>query len=111
MGETEIWTGKLTPLTIPDEYITWRDQVEFLLSEGVFFAYLDLDKEWFCTKDSDCVKLGDRWYSVHKTSWGPDEIMTAEKNGAQISFAISYYNGGCSFGEALEVALKTIDKD
>jgi hypothetical protein len=54
------------------------------------------------------VMIGDELYEILITSFhDTEDIFKATDNGdGTYDFVVSYYNGGCSFGEAIEKAMK-----
>lgn len=84
---------KKTP--IPDYYN--GDFLECLLEEGYY----------------DYVKINNKLYTVDKEQFDDhDDIFIASKNEDEsIDFHLKFYNGGCSFSEAINEAITNMDKD
>lgn len=109
MSETVHYKGTLRPLTsqggnleeaakaiwhpnnLPDYYDTYLEAIE---ESNVYFIFDGII------------------YSVDAESPESTDVFNAQDNGdATFSFEVVYYNGGCSFTEALETAIKNIKPD
>lgn len=77
----------------PDKYSDLR---EFFLENDLYEDYIISKYKLF--KINKCEKLD---YDLFVSSKNSDE---------SIDFAVSYYNGGCSFPEAIEEALKNLEE-
>lgn len=110
MSETEHKIGKLKPCEMKG---TVEETCEVILSE------MGIHDHEFC--DSYREKLEDVGYRKYfitnstvyeveaKEKDPDDDIFIATKNeDGSIDFEVKYYNGGCSFSEALEEATKGI---
>jgi len=90
MSDTVHYKGKLTP--------TGKTLKEFDGEAGDIFDYYER-----------AVEIEGMVYTVEKKVLDPcDDIFLSTKNDdGTIDFEIKYYNGGCSFDEAIETALTT----
>lgn len=115
MSETVHYTGKLT-------------RVSQHLGNGVeeqAYNILSNSKSGTCIRDTwnetwveqlldeDCgdyIVHDGNLYSIDRKENNADEdIFDADKNeDGSISFTVRYYNGGCSFDEAIKIALKNL---
>lgn len=89
MSETVYYKGKLIP--------TGKTLVEFdSNAEDIYDHYLD------------AVEIDGMIYTVEKRYADPyEDIFNSTKNeDGTIDFEVKYYNGGCSFNEAIEQAIK-----
>lgn len=110
MSETEHKTGKLKPCEMRG---TIEETCKAILAENGFNdlsyyrSYQEQLEDEFYRKyyvSENCVY---EVYSEDKNQ--DDDIFNASKNAdGTINFEIKYYNGGCSFNEALGEAMKTI---
>lgn len=113
MSETETHIGKLKKLKLPKECITWKDKFLHLQKLGFSFEEYDIEDEWIYGEKEGCTITANGDFYVIIESKSPDykDILEASVNiDGTISYTLQFYNGGCSFGEALESALKNIDK-
>lgn len=77
----------------------YDSHLEALLDEGDYKKYVALDGELYET--SDVVE-----------SDADEDIFVAKKTGLdQYEFEVQFYDGGCSFSEAVETALGRVDKE
>ena len=114
MSETVNYNGRIREFTIPSELVTTQEIVTFLslkfnIPEGKFDTHKDeiyyIDSERiFCDFNTG------KWYEVLEKDFndGDDDYFIAKKNNDVIEFSVRYYNGGCSFNEALSTAIKNI---
>ena len=104
MSETVTETGKLIPVEW-DDNLTWIENVDKLSYQ---FEIEDLDeiaKYFHC---DEIVKLDGVYYSIEERS--DSDLngifeMFRDEDGA-LRYVVSYYNGGCSHGEAIEEAFE-----
>lgn len=112
MSEIVHYTGKLQLVDkLPNE--TLEEQCKRILVEH---NYLDLDnycdswREMLCDKfyERYVVASGDVYKVVEKNYKDMNEdIFNAHDNtDGTIDYEVMYYNGGCSFNEAIEYALE-----
>lgn len=108
MSETVAYVGKLTPVDLEglsvDEWIQKklnRTELEFGLT-------------WLEELDEACDNSPERFfyhegklYEVERVEFSPEDIAVSFKHAdGTTGFVVSYYNGGCSFDEALEYAIQ-----
>jgi hypothetical protein len=76
-------------------------------------SYYDSYQELLLDENyKDIIISDDVIYSVERQEVDADEDLfqaSVNENG-EVSFEVRYYNGGCSFNEAIEEALGKIDK-
>ena len=109
MSETEAWTGKLIPLTMSSELVTFKDQVDYLQRVGFHFMALDVDEEYFDTEESGIIILEGKWYKLEMTALYDDYLAEGEKHpDGSITFTARFYNGGCRLEEVLEEIVEKV---
>jgi len=100
MSETVHYIGKLKPTgkTVSD-YIDYKIPENYTLKE--FF-----DEKYY----KAAYAIDDQVFEVEKAEFDDcDDILIASKNDdGSIDFQVKYYNGGCSFSEALDCAIKQL---
>ena len=112
MSETRHFTGKLVYLekNSPTETLeeqckrisnkplyNWADSyAEQLLDDGDYEKYIIIGDRLYETKDVDEKDADDNIFEARKI------------NGKDFEFEVRYYDGGCSFPEAIEEALKGV---
>ena len=112
MSEMVHYTGKIAPVgKLPNE--TLEEQCERILKEHKYLAlskYCDSWSEMLCDKlyQQYVIAGGEVYKVVEKNYKDMDEdIFNAHENGdGTIDYEVMYYNGGCSFNEAIEYALE-----
>ena len=108
MSETETHKGKLTLLyrgSLSVESLA-RD---LCIERGI--KQHEWETTWteaFTNNIQDMVLVSDQFYFIHdEDHGGDDDIFVAEKeNDGSISYMVRYYNGCCSFPEALQEAMR-----
>ena len=104
MSETEAYTGVLKP--------TGKTLKE-VMDDQIFPSYYDKNDEddvnefFMDLFHQDMILVNGMVYEVEKEDKSDGDIFesTILENG-NIKFTVQYYNGGCSFDEAIEEALK-----
>ena len=88
MSETVHYKGRLIP--------TGKTEKEYCGDGDIFDHYYD------------AVVIEGMVYTVEKINIDPDfDIFNSTKNeDGSIDFEVKYYNGGCSFNEAIDEAVK-----
>lgn len=78
---------------------------------GELLEYYDSYLEQLLNDCDKYIEINGILYEVMESTYCEDEdIFEASKNEeGTISFLVSYYNGGCSFSEAIEIALKEMN--
>ena len=112
MSEMVHYSGKLEVVdTLPDE--TLEEQCKRILAKHNYFeldSYCDSWREMLCEELYErYVIANDTIYEVvEKKHRSIDEdIFEAHANlDGSIEYEVMYYNGGCSFNEAIEYALE-----
>ena len=101
MSETVHYKGTLKP--------TGKTVSEYVKEKcSEIPEYYDDEKEYFDdTFYYAAVEVSGQVYEVEKEDIDPDyDIFIASKNDDEsISFEVKYYNGGCSFTEAIETSI------
>ena len=113
MSETEHWKGKLKKLVLPKKCNTWKLQVKYLQLHGYEFEDLELDEGYFYTSSEvgRLIKQDNNWYEIIEiTEIDLDyDIANATKlNNNIMEFEVRFYNGGASFTEMIEGAIKKL---
>ena len=106
MSEMEQWKGTLEKIDLPEHLKTWQDQVDFLKKRYHIEVY-DWEKESISFKESECIFLNNQWFKIEKEMYDDygDIFNATEGKDGTINFVLKYYNGGCCFDEALEIAV------
>lgn len=110
MSETEHNSGTLTPVPMVGDLEATAKSI--LSADGVepkeyYDNFLEQLED---VGYRNYVIAGDKIYKVAYTENDPDtDIFKAKRNeDGTIDFETRYYNGGCGFGEAIEIALKSL---
>jgi len=110
MSEMEHYSGILRE--IPKlENETLEEQCKRLLDVDEIEIYYESYKEMYEDKYyGECVIYNNLVYEINSRKADPyDDIFIANKNSdGSINFEVQYYNGGCGFGNAIEIALNNI---
>ena len=112
MSEMVHYTGKITPVgKLPNE--TLEEQCKRILAK---YNYLDLNTYCDSWREMLCEELYERYviaggelYKVVEKNYKDmdEDIFNAHENeDGTIDYEVMYYNGGCSFNEAIEYALE-----
>lgn len=113
MSNTEYHTGKLVPI---EQSFSLEDTARLLLKEhnqksnDIYDSYLEQFREFFY---KEYAIYNGEIYRIDKehSSTDDEDISIAHKNqDGTIDFTIRFYNGGCSFDEALENAILKLEK-
>lgn len=104
MSETEHQVGTLKPTNkTVEQYCGGVDLTD---------SWADDIQEYFTDKYYRKAYVIDNMvYEVECKDFGEEDIFTAVKNGDNIDFVVKFYNGGCSFDEALEQAIENLNKE
>lgn len=100
MSETVHYTGKIKRLDFGD---LTEDEIRLVLEKRDF----SIPKYVHDMEEIEGLLIlnGKYYEEIEKNQVGDGDVFHAEKNGDEINFRVQYYNGGCSFNEALEKAL------
>jgi hypothetical protein len=110
MSETVHYKGTLKKLE-RKEGVSLEEQCKEMLGGGELPSYFDNYQEWLEDNFYREIIIRDGYlYRVEKMDIDPDgDIFNASiGNNEEIEFEVRYYNGGCSFNEAIEHAIKNI---
>ncbi|MNW52740.1 hypothetical protein D3C74_302720 [compost metagenome] len=111
MSETVHYKGILRK-TERFENETLEDQCKRLLDNKKLPKYCDSYQEFFLDENYSgaVIQEGDI-YLVEKIEVDPDSGIFKAKiiNNNEIEFEVRYYNGGCSFNEAIDEAFNSIE--
>lgn len=115
MSEMETHIGKLEKIQIPDGVTTEEKAKEIcksLFGITELWAYYDDWTECLQSEgDGGFVVVDGTIYHVISDNRTDTDIFNAEENAdGTISYTLSYYNGGCSFSEAIETAIERMRK-
>lgn len=86
--------------------MTWEDSVGILIKEGYGLGYVDYEDNYFesnevlCTSENVFYKL-----KMTKQNDPSGWIKGEELEDGRINFDCYFYNGGCSWSEAVEEAI------
>lgn len=111
MSETVSYTGKLKLIAKGEE-----EAIKFAenhLEDKELPSYFDSKLEMLAD-DNKYEWTGENLYEViTKQNISGDDLFIMKPTGTpgEFDFIVQYYNGGCGFGEALEVAEKSIKID
>lgn len=114
MSEMEYHTGKLILLARPEE-MSLKQQLQQLIKEEEwdckFPNNIDYLKETFFDESyGEYTLIGEDIYKIidhHEMTESECKAWRVDNN--EIIFSVSFYNGGCSFEEALEEALGELE--
>lgn len=109
MSEVVHYKGTLTKI---DKFTneSLEEQCKRLLNTHELPDYYDTYREMFeDTFYNQYVICNDEIYSVYRKDVYSDDMFNAKIiSNNEIEFEVMYYNGGCGFTEAIEIALKNI---
>lgn len=108
VSEQTTFSGKLKEIKF-DKNLKFKDKISYLVINEYFLQDIDYENEKF---NSDDVILIDEivYEIIERNELSNDDYFLANKNeDGTILFNVSYYNGGCSFDEAIEQAIKDIE--
>jgi len=110
MSETVHYRGSLKEVTrLENESL--EDQCKRLLANKDLPSYFDSYREMLLDESyKEYVVHDGKLYSVNREDVDPDGdiFLSGEGENGDINFEVRYYNGGCSFDEAIEAALKNM---
>lgn len=112
MSETVYYTGKLTKVACVS--VGAEDQAREIMAVKGKTERDSYNDTWLEQLLDDCygeyVVIEGRIYAVERQKKdADDDIFLAEKNeDGSISFTVKYYNGGCSFNEAIVCAMENL---
>ena len=114
MSEMVHYTGKIAPVDkLPNE--TLEEQCKRILAEHNYFelnGYCDSWREMLYEElyERYVIACGEVYKVIEKNHRDIDEdIFEAYDNGdGNINYEVMYYDGGCSFDEAIEEALENM---
>jgi hypothetical protein len=110
MSETVHYRGTLTKLVVGKDKIEAKAK-EILVAAGKseMPKYYDNWTEYLTDHFyDDYVVVYNTLFSVEKTEVGEEDVFNASETKDGYKFEVMYYNGGCSFDEALDIALGKI---
>jgi hypothetical protein len=108
MSEMAHFKGQLVPLTRP-EGMTLEEQMKDVAGITEVKSYYDsLEEQFLEAAYKKFAVIDDTIYRIEMEDVYYDDIFESNFNDdGTISFETKYYNGGCSFYEALGYALKS----
>lgn len=112
MSETVYYTGKLTPVktktgeTLEDTAKRIIDENNYKIESYYKTAHECFDDVYY----REYITVNNKIYSVQNEDVDDnDDIFKATINeDGSINYVVKYYNGGCSFNEAIEEAMKPL---
>lgn len=108
MSETVHYKGVLKKIE-RYENETLEDQCKRLLNGVELPSYYDSYEEFFSDERSDKAVIQDGIiYKVEKEEINLDIFIARKLNESEIEFELRYYDGGCSFNEAINEAFKNM---
>jgi len=110
MSETEYNVGTLTPVYENEQLV---DAMKRIMTEAGETELESYYKSWEDKFDNFAYRkyyvIENVIYEVCNTTSEPGDIFEANRNpDGTISYVTSFYNGGCSFDEALDKAISTL---
>ena len=101
MSDTEHHIGRLTPT---------GQSVEHYVKGCDIPSYYESNQEYFDDAfQGKAYSIGGIVYEVETKDIEGEDIATSSRNDdGSIDFQVKFYNGGCSFNEAIEDALKKL---
>lgn len=115
MSETVMYKGKLTEVK-PDKGETLEDLARRIIietrgttdSKPHYESYIEqLDDDIDGVYLEACGKIF--FYTREEYEDTDDIFDVVDKGGGEFEFTVKYYNGGCSFNEAIEEGLKRLE--
>lgn len=113
MSQQEVVIGKLKPYYKTFDGLTQEQIIlEFCKENSLPIDESDVLESWHNVYYEKYVICGNSVYEIiKKTEFDDGDIFEAHTNKqGEVEFVLSYYNGGCSFQEALEYALQKMNK-
>ena len=112
MSEQVIIVGKMKPYFKTFEGTTKEIIVQFCKENSLPIDESDVLDSWYDNYGDKFIIFGNTVYSIiKKTQFDYSDVFQATVNKQdEVEFTLSYYNGGCCFQEALETALKNMQK-
>jgi hypothetical protein len=100
MSETVHYSGKLLP--------TNKTAIEFIGDVKISDSYEDVEEYFADNFYHEAVIVDGKVFTVDREEVDQSgDVFNSHKNAdGSIDFEVRYYNGGCSFDEAIEEALK-----
>ena len=111
MSETVHYRGTLTEVDMLDNE-TLEEQCKRLLGDTELLSYYKSYQEMLINEFYQTYIINDNTlYLVEKENYEPNEDIFYSKGNEDgtINFEVRYYNGGCSFNEAIKRALIHIE--
>jgi hypothetical protein len=102
MSETVHYKGKLTKIDGLD-HLSFHESIQVLKNQ-YDIEDIDYEDEYFYS--TDIVMINDIFYAMDRKEYDEcDDIIEASKTDNGYEFELKFYNGGCSFREALTEAI------
>jgi len=111
MSDYERFTGKLVKIDLGDSSL--EEMCKKLYNKELPSYYESFEEAIEDKDDEYIINKGILYKLVDKKYHNPgDSIFNAVQiNSNEIKFEVMYYNGGCGFSEAIEQALKNMEKN
>jgi len=112
MSETVHFKGKLKPMPRP-EGVSLEEQMKDILGISEIKDYYDnVEEQFYDYTYGDFLVLNNTIYEVEKENIFYNDIFESSLNDDDsIDFEVKYYNGGCGFNEAVEMATEKYRKE
>ena len=113
MSETEYFTGKLTPVKIVGDIeqtarMLLKDEgvadIAYFVHYDTYLELLEFVRYTFFLVSEDKKQI----YKVEYKEKSNDIYEAVKNDDETIDFTVRYYSGGCTFDEAVQLAIKNI---
>lgn len=82
--------------------VTVKEIEKYGVEEAIDSFLIDTEEAFFYDKNNEIL------YKVYRKKEDIENVFIAKRRKKSIDFFVSYYNGGCSFNEALEESIARI---
>ena len=111
MSETVYYKGKLKPVGFligEDLEARCKRMLKDLDDDELEYYYESFKEQLLDKYYTQFILCNDILYSVEKKTLDPDDSFFTSKlnDDGTVDFEVRYYNGGCSFNEAIECAFE-----
>ena len=108
MGQTEIHVGKL--IEQGQNMTTFKEKIKFIpcYEKMIEEGFIEPENKWI-DEYINYIYLKDKLYKIEDKKYEED-IFEAVQHRDCIEYVVSFYNGSCGLGEALEDAIEKMEK-